>query len=68
MAKLVVEDQDRKIGGESRSWLEMLNAAEITGSKSTEAILGEDRCLAANRERCREAGREMYSVLARYTS
>ena len=46
----------------------MLNAAEMTGSKSTEEILGEDRCLDANREMCREARREMYSVLARYTS
>ena len=46
---------------------EMLNAAETTAIRSTEEIFGEDQFVDANRERCKKASREMYSVLARYT-
>ena len=67
MAELSWKIKIRKSGANG-DLAEMLNAAEMTGSKSTEEILGEDRCLDANRERWREARREVYSVLARYTS
>ena len=48
--------------------VEMLNAAETSGIENTEEVLREDQFVDANRERCMKASREMYSVLARYTS
>ena len=36
----------------------MLNAAERTGIQSTEEILGEEQFVDANRERCKNSGRE----------
>ena len=48
--------------------VEMLNAAETSGIENTEGVLREDQFVDVNRERCLKASREMYSVLARYTS
>ena len=52
------------ISGTNGELAEILNAAERTGMKSTEEILREDQFVDANRK----ASREMYTVLARYTS
>ena len=46
----------------------MLITAEANGVEITEEVLREARFDDANRERCMKASREMYSLLARYTS
>ena len=48
--------------------VEMLITAETNGTESKDEVLKEDRFADANRERCIKTSREMYSVLARYTS
>ena len=47
---------------------EMLNMEEADGIESIEEVLREARLVDVNRERCVKAGKEMYGVLARYTS
>ena len=56
------------VSGMHGELVEMLNGAETSGIENTEGVLREDQFVGAKRERCMKASREMYSVLARYTS
>ena len=60
--RLAVGGRDaRRIGGKK------LDAAKADGVRKLEEILSEDAVLGANKK-CVKASRELYSVLARYTS
>ena len=56
------------ISGMNGELADMLKAAETTGIGNTEEILGEVQFGGAKGERCSKASREMFCVLARYTS
>ena len=51
-----------------KSSAEMLSTAEADGIESIEEVLREPKFVAANREKCVTAGKEMYGVLARYAN
>ena len=56
------------VSGMNEEFAEMLTTAETEGIESIEEVLREAKFVDANRERCVKAGKEMYGVLARYTT
>ena len=66
MTKLVVETQDCRVGDDWR--FGKFLGTEAEGSRNLGEILKEDTFLDVNKEACAEASRELWSVLATYTS
>ena len=66
MTNLVVETQDCRVGHDWR--FGKIFRAEAEGSGNLGEILKEDTFLDVNKGACAEASRELWSVLARYTS
>ena len=56
------------VSGMNEEFAEMLTTAETEGIESIEGVLREAKFVDANRERCVQAGKELYGVLARYTN